>query len=39
MRERVIAWLSWVDEHRVRATWIAVAVLVLFIILRIAVSL
>ncbi len=39
MRERVLAWLSWVDEHRVRTAWIGVAVLVLVIVLRIVVSL
>jgi hypothetical protein len=35
MREKVLGWFSWIDEHRVRATWIVVAVIALVLIVRI----
>jgi hypothetical protein len=39
MRKCVLALLSWVDEHRVQAAWIGIAVLVLGIVLQIVLSL
>jgi len=35
MRERVLGWFSWIDEHRVRAAWIVVALIALILIVRI----
>jgi len=35
MREKVLDWFSWIDENRVRAAWIAVAVIALILIVRI----
>ena len=34
MRERLSKWLSWADEHRLQAVWVAAAILVLIIILQ-----
>lgn len=35
MREKVLGWFSWIEENRVRAAWIAVAVIALILIVRI----
>jgi hypothetical protein len=35
MREKLLGWFSWIDENRVRAAWIAVAVIALILIVRI----
>jgi hypothetical protein len=35
MREKVLGWFSWLEENRVRAAWIAVALIVLILIVRI----
>jgi hypothetical protein len=35
MREKVFGWFSWIDENRVRAAWIAVAVIALILVVRI----
>jgi hypothetical protein len=35
MREKVLDWFSWLEEHRVRAAWIAVALIALILIVRI----
>jgi hypothetical protein len=35
MREKVLGWFSWIEENRVRAAWIAVAVLALILLVRI----
>ena len=35
MREKVLGWFTWIEENRVRAAWLAVALIALILIVRI----
>jgi len=35
MREKLLEWFGWIDENRVLATWIVVAIIALILIMRI----